>query len=216
MKPAPLPTKRPLRVLILDDLPEAQSWLNEIVQEAFPGCIVTIASTVKQALQMLTSGPPDLALIDLGLTDGSGVQVLHAARQLESGPYCIVTTIFDGDSKVFEALQAGAQGYLLKDRDTRELIDALRGITQDRPALSPPIAKKLLAHFQPSAHKDLLSNRERQVLELIAKGHTIKKTAQHLGLRPGTVAGYIKEIYRKLEVSSRAEAAVEAARLGII
>lgn len=207
------------RVLVLDDIAPTREWLAQVAAEAFPGAAMHFAESVAQACRELAQYPFDLALIDLGLGDGSGIDVLVHAQQLVWKPIGVVTTVFDDDRHVFAALRAGAQGYLLKDRPAEELAQALAGIAVGQPPLSPSIARRLLAHFapQPEAGATVrLSPREEEVLRLVAKGFTVGESARSLGLKPSTVAGYVKEIYRKLQVGSRAEAALEAQRRGLV
>ena len=195
--------------LILEDMHDAQAWLQSALEEAFPGMVVHVTGSVAQA---------SAALNNLGLPDGSGIEVLR--RLTASHPTClrIVTTIFDGDQHLFPALRAGAQGYVLKDRARPSLVSLLQGIADGQPPLSPSIARRLLGFFAPSPDhvEEVLTPREVEVLTLIAKGYTSLVAAELLGLSRHTVAGYVKDIYRKLNVSTRAEAALEASRRGIV
>lgn len=204
-------------VLVLDDIEETRAWLAEITARAFPGAAVVFAGSVKEAKGALADGPLDLALVDLGLDDGSGIEVLEAAARLDAPPVSVVTTIFDDDRSLFSALGAGADGYILKGRPPSEIEAGLRGILEGHPPLSPSIARRLLSYFRPSEpSREALTPRETEVLTLVSKGHTVASVAGALSLSPNTVAGYVKEIYRKLHVSSRAEAAIEAQRRGLI
>ena len=206
------------RALIVDDLPSSHDWLAQALRLAFPGIAIDSAASLAGA-EHLIRPPPPLALIDLGLPDGSGVQLIE---RLQSHTLCIVATVFDDDAHLFPALRAGAQGYVLKDQNPDALADMLRGIAAGQPPLSPSIARRLLRHFapapqptQPSAETDLTA-RETDVLRLTAKGLTRQEVAQMLQLSTHTVAGYLKDIYRKLSIGNRAEAALEAARRGLV
>jgi DNA-binding NarL/FixJ family response regulator len=131
-----------------------------------------------------------------------------------------VLTSFDDDEYLFSALKAGANGYLLKDQNEDELISMLEGILSGKPALSPLVAIKLMQQFQKQdqASKSALlelTPREHEALTMIAKGFSVKESAKLMNISHHTVSGYIKEIYRKLHVNSRAEAAAFATRLGI-
>jgi DNA-binding NarL/FixJ family response regulator len=137
----------------------------------------------------------------------------------------IVTTIYDDDDHLFEAIAAGGQGYLLKDQNPDTLIQYLHRIDQGEPPLSPSIARRILEHFStarsaataPSPRPDeTLTPREMDVLRLLGRGLRVNEAARVLELTPHTVAGYVKNIYRKLNISSRAEAAVEAVRRGLV
>lgn len=206
------------RALVLDDLAPSRAWLAQALQLAFPGIAVQPAATLREAF-MLAEPPPPLALVDLGLPDGSGVQLIEALAA--AGTLCIVATVFDDDAHLFPALRAGAQGYLLKDQPPEAIAAALAGIARGQPPLSPSIARRLLRHFQPPPEappreEPALRPREVDVLRLTAKGLTLAQVADALQLSRHTVSGYLKDIYRKLSVNTRAEAALEAARLGLV
>ena len=204
------------RALVVDDLASSRDWLSRALEQAFPGIAITLAGSLADARGRVEP-PPPLALIDLGLPDGSGIRLIESLHPL--GTLCIVATIFDDDAHLFPALHAGAQGYVLKDQSTDTLATMLTGIAAGQPPLSPSIARRLLRHFQPAlpdASQPNLTGRETDVLRLIAKGHTVVDVARLLGLSRHTAAGYVKDVYRKLSVSSRAEATLEATRRGLV
>ncbi|MDD2686731.1 MAG: response regulator transcription factor [Gallionella sp.] len=205
--------------LILDDVPDSQIWLSQALTSAFPGIQLSTADSLKEARVWLASHPaPELALIDLGLPDGSGTELIAELNRSAPQTLCIVASIFDDDQHLFPALRAGAQGYLLKDQPLPQIIDLLKGIVEGRPPLSPAVARKMLGYFKPGPQPDheQLTDRETEVLRCIAKGLTLPETARLLILSPHTVSGYVKDIYRKLNVSSRAEAALTARNLGLV
>ncbi len=205
--------------LVLEDLADAQRLLGMALRAAFPAIEITVTSRLKEAQQWLRDHPPpELALVDLGLPDGSGIDLIAELNRRAPATVTVVASIFADDQHLFPALRAGAQGYLLKDQRWQELAELLKGIVAGRPPLSPPIARKLLGYFRPAppASPDGLTQRETEVLSLIAKGVTLAEAAKLLGLSPHTVSGYVKEIYRKLNVSSRAEAALTAQRMGLV
>jgi len=210
------------RALLVDDLAPCRDWLQRALQLAFPGIAVDQAGSIAQA-QPLLDPPPPLALVDLGLPDGSGLRLIEALQAASADTLCVVATVFDDDAHLFPALRAGARGYVLKDQPPEALADMLRGIADGQPPLSPSIARRLLRHFQaadvsaPSVEPmQALTARETDVLRLVAKGCTVNEVATMLELSRHTVAGYLKDIYRKLSVSNRAEATLEAARRGLI
>ena len=211
-------------ILLLEDLPEIRSWLKVLVKQVFPNAQIHEAARVHDALELVTAVKFQLALCDLGLPDGSGVDVVAALR--ESQPECqsVVVTIHDDDDHLFPALQAGAFGYLLKDQAASVLVDQFRRMSQGEPPLSPAIARRVMAHFasrssQRERPKNMpnvvLTDRENEVLLRVAKGFTLPEIAVQLNLSRHTISDYVKQIYRKLNVSSRAEAALEAQRLGL-
>lgn len=211
-------------ILLLEDLPEIRSWLVALTQQVFPGAQVTETARVSDALQMVSAQKFELALIDLGLPDGSGVQVVKALRESQPDAQSVVVTIHDDDDHLFPALQAGAYGYLLKEQPREQLMEQLQRISQGEPPLSPSIARRMITHFSkkpsvpevdPLLPQVSLTEREREVLLRVAKGFTLPEIGVQLGLSRHTIADYVKQIYRKLNVSSRAEAALEAQRLGL-
>lgn len=205
---------------ILEDLAESQAWLGKALESSFPGIVIETAACVQEAQERIAAGlQPDIALIDLGLPDGSGVVIIERLQRASPQTLCIVASIYDDDGHIFPALRAGARGYLLKDMPVAQIVDALKGIAAGAPPLSPAIARRMLAFFQPQpAEPDepALTARETEVLRFIAKGMTQAETGQLLGISQYTVAGYVKDIYRKLNVSSRAEAALRARDMGLV
>lgn len=212
--------------LVVEDLEDIRLWLERALLDAFPGVVVQSVATVGQALARVGERAFDVALVDLGLPDGNGLHVVRALRASQPGALPVVVTIYDDDEHLFPALQAGAFGYLLKEQPRELLVAQLRRIVQGEPPLSPPIARRVLAHFArpapvPAAPAALivdpqLTERETEVLQRVAKGFTLPEIAQQFGLSRYTVADHVKQIYRKLDVSSRAEAALEAARRGLV
>lgn len=190
-----------------------------ILQQAFSNIQIDTANSLADASLALGRSIPDLALIDLGLPDGSGVELILALSREHPRCQCVVTTIYADDQHLFPALRAGAAGYLLKDQPQARLVSQLRGICGGEPPLSPVIARRLLKMFDPEPTEtglEQLSPRETETLILIAKGYRLNEVAASMGVTRNTAAGYIKNVYRKLEVTSRAEAALAAARLGLI
>ena len=204
--------------LIVEDHAQARLWLDDVVSAAFTGVKNTLVANLSQAHDKLDEAY-DLALLDIGLPDGSGLDLV--APLTAQGCEVIISSIFGDDSHLVEALKDGAKGYVLKDHPKEELITMLQGILQGRPPLSPQIARRLLDHFGQLGKAETtptvaLTTRERDVLTLLAKGYTIKAVADLLDISHHTTAGYAKTIYRKLNVSSRAEATLEANRLGFV
>jgi len=208
--------------LVVEDLPEARAWLVDALAHAFPGIEIAEAWDLASGREACGQQVPEIALIDLGLPDGSGTDLIAELRAAEQDVLTVVTTIFDDDRHLFGALRAGAEGYVLKDQSRDDLVEMLAGIHAGRPPLSPSIARKLLSVFQDEVAEDetaaetVLTQREREVLTLIAKGYTVARVAEMLGITRNTAAGYVKVIYRKLNISSRAEATLEATRQGLI
>ncbi|MDR5653213.1 response regulator transcription factor [Ruixingdingia sedimenti] len=205
-------------VLVVEDIAETRRWLADIAATAFPGATVDSAGSLRAGRGLLTR-TFDLALIDLGLPDGSGLDILRQIRAAGEPTICVVTTVMGDDASVVAALSAGADGYLLKENEAAVLIRQLGQLSMGIPALSPAIARRIMEHFRytgPVAEAGAtLTDRETEVLALIARGLRNVEVAAQMGIAETTVAGYIKIIYRKLGIGSRAEAAWHAARLGL-
>lgn len=209
-------------ILLLEDIPEIRAWLKALVKQVFANAQITECSRVQDALSLVSGQRFTLALLDLGLPDGSGVEVIAALREKQPEVQSVIVTIHDDDEHLFPALQAGAFGYLLKEQSRELLVEQLQRMSGGEPPLSPSIARKVIAYFaaqvkKPSTllHEVSLTERETEVLLRVAKGYTLPEIGVQLGLSRHTIADYVKQIYRKLNVSSRAEAALEAQRLGL-
>ncbi|MDK8874203.1 MULTISPECIES: response regulator [Rhodobacterales] len=206
------------KILIVEDLSETRRWLSEIVSAAFEESEIHEAASMRAGIAQAAARDYDVALIDLGLPDGSGLDVLRNLRLLRPQTVCVVTTVMGDDASIVGALSAGAQGYLLKEQPQDLLVRQLKQMAEGIPALSPSVARRIMEHFKrtgPAAPEDDLTGREREVLGLIGRGLRNGEVAESLGISENTVAGYIKDIYRKLGISSRAEASWHAARLGL-
>lgn len=207
------------RVLIVEDLPDTRAWLAGIVRTAFPGCGLGEAGSLAEGLVASRAGKFDLAIIDLRLPDGSGIEMLRHLRRTHRATRCVVASVMGEDCQIVAALSAGAEGYLLKEDPPERLARQLVQLAEGVPALSPSIARRIMEHFQltgPASGCDAgLTDREREILALIARGLRNCDVADSLGIAPSTVASHIKTIYRKLGISSRAEASWHATRLGL-
>jgi DNA-binding NarL/FixJ family response regulator len=211
-------------ILLLEDLPEIRAWMRKLVLQVFPDATIHESARVLDAMEMVAAVKFDLALVDLGLPDGSGVDVVTRLRDVQPEAQSVVVTIHDDDEHLFPALQAGAFGYILKEQARELITEQLQRISAGEPPLSPSIARRVMAYFtekakpraQPSPVPNVsLTERESEVLLRVAKGYTLPEIGVQLGLSRHTIADYVKQIYRKLNVSSRAEAALEAQRLGL-
>lgn len=205
--------------LVVEDHRETRGWMVDTLARAFPGSEIAAVGDVAGARERISAAPVNLAWVDLNLPDGSGTELIGEITALHPDTYCVVATIFDDDEHIFAALKAGAHGYVLKEQPTERIVELLRGITRGEPPLSPVIARRILRHFstpETTDPKARLSEREREVLTLVGKGYSRGEIARLLDISINTAASYAKTVYRKLNVSSRAEAALEAVRMGLI
>ncbi|SOY68659.1 response regulator transcription factor [Cupriavidus taiwanensis] len=222
------------RVLIVEDDPLALRRLVQAVDlHAADAVVQGCAATVAEALAWLAQHQPDVLLCDLGLPDGSGIDVIRNARLRYPGCDCMVVTVFGDDQHVLASIEAGAIGYLLKDETTDRIAASIGELRAGGSPMSPLIARQVVNRLRggpPEAARDaatgaatavgegavVLSVRENEILDLISRGYTYAETARYLGLSVHTVQSHIKNIYGKLAVRSRGEAVFEAAKLGLL
>ena len=209
----------PATVLLVEDEPNASERVHQALGGASSLRVVGTAGSLAEAKHLLAKNVPDLLIADLGLPDGSGIELIRSVARRGLPTLCLVNTVFADDQSVFDALEAGALGYLLKDESAEELRRCTLELLAGGSPMSPSIARKVLGRFRAprdAPEKPNLSAREREVLELIVKGFKYNEIAQLLGVSAATVATHAQHIYRKLAVNSRSEAAYEAAQLGLI
>lgn len=146
----------PSNILIIEDMNETRHWLRCVAQSVFPSAEIYEAAHLQQAHEILEEGRNvDFALIDIHLPDGCGIDMVREIRRRSSTIYCVITTVFDDDSHLFNALRAGAQGYLLKEQTSDQIAAQLRGVLNGQPPLSPAVARRLLHHFSVPPEDDL-------------------------------------------------------------
>ncbi len=232
--PLPLPTTT-IRVGLVEDDAKTRAILERAIADQADMQLVLQAASREQALALLPRAPLDVLLVDLGLPDGSGLDVITAARRQWPDCSVLVSTIFGDEMHVLPSIEAGAMGYLLKDASAPGLVDEIRSVHAGGSPISPMVARKILARTalrqaprEPGAHPPserttppqrptvTLSPREHEVLLRVSKGFTAEETAAALGISPSTVLTFVRRIYAKLEVNTRAEAILEAQRHGIL
>lgn len=207
-------------ILIVEDNPEMRANLVTLARECFPRADVTEAGTIREATATLRKATFDLALVDLNLPDGEGHAFIRDCARVSPDTICIIVTVMATDAAVVSALAAGASGYLLKTDPPALWKLHMEQIISGVPVLSPSIARRIMEHFRRTAPAfetdERLTVRESEVLSLIARGMRIPEVSRQIGVADSTVATHIKNIYRKLGISNRAEAAIHAARLGLL
>lgn len=207
----------PTSVLILEDLEDTLAWLGDIVSETFPSASLTMARTLKDAQSLVETNSFDLVMVDLGLPDGSGLDLIRQIRERSVDTYIVVATIYDDDEHLVNALRQGANGYLLKDEHRDRLVEHLQGIPSSRAPISDRALNRIIGQINKPAEELIpLTSREEEVLQLVAKGYNVSESAEMLGLSANTVKSYLKAVYGKLGISSRAEATAEAIKRQLI
>jgi len=215
------------RVLIVEDDVAFRDRFGAILAKDPAFDVIASVGTGADGLAMLDLRKPDILLVDLGLPDLSGIEVIrHASRTLPNCE-CMVVTVFGDEEHVLASIEAGASGYLLKDASEESFLSSIRELIAGGSPISPIIARRLLKRFQPdptpaksppaAAESDVsLSDREREILLLASKGYNYPEMGKLMGISPHTVTSHVKKIYRKLAVHSRGEAVFEAHRMGLI
>lgn len=205
--------------LILEDHAETRQVLHEILQQVMPDIQVYETANLQQAQKALKKYRHfELVMVDISLPDGNGIDFVREVARQSPNSYIVMCTIYDDDKHVFDALRAGANGYLVKEHTREELKAMLQGILNGRPPLSPAIAQHILDSFHAPTEQNWedLSPREIEVLTFVAKGYSRKETANLLNLSSNTVSWYIKQVYQKLDIHSKVEATLEASRMGLV
>ena len=224
-----------IKVVVVEDQPAVLKNQLKILQEAPEIEVVGTALSGEAALALLEKEQPDVVLQDLGLPRMTGIEVTREVKKRWPGVEVLIFTIFDEEEKVIEAVKAGASGYLLKGAPGEKVIDAIREVRAGGSVIQPNLARRLLRHFRvpedgsaPPGPEPLppgireeppfrpLTEREIEILRLIAKGLSNNEAARVLGLSRATVRTHLEHIYEKLEVTNRVEAVTEGLRKGLI
>jgi NarL family two-component system response regulator LiaR len=210
-----------IEVLIADDHPVVRQGLRALLELEEDIEVVGEAQDGVEAVEKVEELVPDVVLMDLAMPRLEGVTATRRIKEISPKTRVLVLTSYAEDEQVFGAMKAGATGYLLKDVEPQELIQAIRCTQRDEPVLSPLIAKKLIGEIsQPKAKQSIpqanLTPKEREVLGLVAKGKSNKEIADSLSLSEKTVKNYIGNILSKLYLSNRTEAALYALQHGLV
>lgn len=210
-----------LRVLIVEDHPLFRKGLRALLRSMDDVEIVGEATSGREAQELAARQGPDVVLMDLQMPDGDGLSATRAIVAERPQTHILVVTLFDDDESVFAALQAGARGYVLKDAGEEEMVQAIRAVARGEAIFSPAIASRLIDYFAgakealPAEAFPELTEREREVLDLIARGETNADIAERLSISVKTVQNHVSNIYAKLQVADRAQAAIRAREAGL-
>lgn len=196
-------------ILIVEDRRHDLVFTTEIARAAFGAVNLRTARTLAAARIELARFTPELVLLDLGLPDGTGSELIPDIRARHPNAWVVVLTVFDDDEHLFTALQRGADGYILKDESRTRAASILTDVLAGQPPLSARVARRVLKHFRDepptrSTSEVELTTREREILVFLSRGHTAGSVAAQLEISEHTVKTHIKNLYRKLDVSTRA------------
>lgn len=215
----------PVSVALVEDNPGMRERFERVIAAEPSLRLAFGASTAAELLEWFAHNPVDVLLVDLGLPDCSGLEVIRRCRDLQPACAMMVLTIFGDEMNMLHAFEAGAGGYLLKDGTEADLAAHVLSLHAGGSPMSPIIARQLLVQWQarpelPAAEvppgREALSPRETEVLGLVARGFTYAETAQRMGILLSTVQSHVRNIYGKLDVHNKTEAVFEARQLGLL
>jgi DNA-binding NarL/FixJ family response regulator len=215
-----MPTE-PLRILLVDDHPLVRNGLRALLASVPDMTVVGEASNGEEAIARAAELQPDIILMDLHMPGLNGIEATRRIVQAHPHIGILVLTMLEDDASVFAAMRAGARGYLLKGADQEDVLRAIGAAAHGEAIFSPPIARRLMQYFEnmqpvlpPSAFPDL-TEREREILGLIAMGKSNAEIAGELVLSPKTVSNHVSNIFSKLRVVDRAQAVLRAKQAGL-
>lgn len=206
----------PIRILVADDHPVVRNGLIAMLKTQPDFQITAEASDGQETVRLTLKHNPDIVLLDLEMPILDGVEVLRTLRLEQPSVKVLVFTAFDSDERILGAIQAGAQGYLLKGAPREEVFNAIRVVSQGGSLLQPVIASKLIQHVAEDRISADLTEREMEVLNLLAKGYTNREIAEQLVITERTVKFHVSSILRKLDAGNRTEAVSIAAQQGLV
>jgi DNA-binding NarL/FixJ family response regulator len=214
------PSREPIRILLADDHASFRSGLAALITTIEGFEVVAEAGSGDEAVASAAQSQPDVAVMDLNMPGLDGIEATR--RIVATSPHIavLVLSMYEDDDQVFGALKAGARGYLLKGADRAELVRAIRGVASGEAIFGPAVARRLVAFFaaRPAVESSVfpeLTLREREILEMIARGLSNPDITRRLGLSPKTVRNHVSNIFSKLQVADRGQAIVRAREAGL-
>ncbi len=211
-----------LRILIAEDHPLFRKGMISLLSSVPEFEVVGEAKTGEEAIVRAADLQPDVVLMDLQMPEVNGIEATRRILQQSPSVRILVVTLFEDDDSVFMALRAGARGYVLKDSEEEEMVHAIRAVGKGEAIFSPNVATRVLAYFaasspggSPPQAFPTLTEREREILTLIAQGHPNPSIARQLSLSTKTVGNYVSNIFTKLQVADRAQAIIRAREAGL-
>jgi len=214
------PAPTPLRVAVVEDRREIREGLAALIGGTEGFTCVGAYRSMEEALPALAEAVSDVALVDIGLPGMSGIEGIRLVRERRPHLPILVLTVYDDDDRIFDALCAGACGYLLKKTPPARLLEGVREAAAGGAPMSPEVARRVVALFRqvrPPARSDHdLTPHEMRLLKLLVEGHNYKTAAVELGVTVNTVSFHVRHIYEKLQVHSRSQAVAKALREGLV
>ncbi len=208
----------PVRVFLLDDHEIVRAGLTRLFERAGDIEVVGEAGTAEEGLSRIPPTRPDVALLDVRLPDGDGVEVCREVRSRHPEIRCLMLTSFADDEALFDAIMAGASGYILKQIKSDDIVEAVRLVANGQSLLDPSVTATVLERLRKGPEEDerlaRLTTQERNILDLVAEGLTNRQIAEQVHLAEKTVKNYVSNLLSKLGMERRTQAAVYAARLG--
>jgi DNA-binding NarL/FixJ family response regulator len=210
-----------LRVLLADDHPVFRHGLRDLLEDTEGVEVVGEASSGEQAVRLAEEAQPDVVLMDVKMPGMSGIEASRRVHEVCPSARILILTMFQDDGTVFAAMRSGARGYVLKDADKDDLLRAVQSVARGEAIFSPAVATRVLDYFtSPSASVPresfpMLTDRERDLLHLLARGRSNAEIAVELGLSTKTVSNYVSSILTKLQVADRAQAILRAREAGL-
>jgi DNA-binding NarL/FixJ family response regulator len=211
-----------LRILVAEDHPLFRKGMISLLSSVPEFEVIGEAPTGEEAVVRAADLQPDVVLMDLQMPEVNGIEATRRILQESPSVRVLVVTLFEDDDSVFMALRAGARGYVLKDADEEEMVHAIRAVGKGEAIFSPAVATRVLAYFAatppggtPPQAFPTLTEREREILNLIAQGHPNPSIARQLSLSTKTVGNYVSNIFTKLQVADRAQAIIRAREAGL-
>jgi DNA-binding NarL/FixJ family response regulator len=199
-----------ISVSIVEDIPEVREGLEQLIKNSNDFLLIGSYSNAENAEKALPLNIPDIVIMDINLPGKSGIECIAAIKDQCTGTQFIMFTIFEDDEKVFNALEAGAHGYLLKKTPKEKILEALKELNEGGSPMSTQIARKVLKSFQnnkaQNKEADILTKKESEILDLLSKGFLYKEIADKTAISINTVKQHIHNIYEKLHVQNRTEA----------
>src|ERR1017187_1243090 len=209
-------TDRDIRVAIIEDRVRTREALQSLIDGTDGYRCTGSFGSVEEALDRIDSDPPSVVLLDIGLPGMSGIEGIPHLKQRYPGVLLVMLTVYDDDQRIFEAVCAGACGYLLKSTPPARLLEGLREVVGGGAPMSPEVARRVIGLFReirPPAHADYgLTPHETPLLTFLGGGHNFQTAAVEVGVSPSTIAWYMRRIYEKLQVHSKSEAVAKALR----